>query len=219
MLIYQLPVSLYSFKLRLALKLKGLSIPVSPPPGGSYASPEFRAINPAGTIPTLVDGEWVLSETDAIIEYLEESQPDRPLFPTGLRERARMRMLSRWVDLQLEPAIRRLFSQVAPAGRDREALPGMDGAISAKLSLIETSLDALGPFSLGARPSLPDCGLAATLIWLGALAPELGLAATPGPRLVRLRDAMAGQDDLAEEIADYRSLVSGWVEAKRSAAA
>ncbi|MCA3514127.1 MAG: glutathione S-transferase N-terminal domain-containing protein, partial [Rhodobacter sp.] len=53
--IYQLPISLYSFKLRLALKLKGLDIELRDPPGGSYRSPDNLAINPAGTIPALID--------------------------------------------------------------------------------------------------------------------------------------------------------------------
>ena len=72
--IYQLPISLYSFKLRLAIKLKGLHIELRMPPGGTYRSAEFRRINPAGTIPALIDGTLILSETDAIIEYLESKR-------------------------------------------------------------------------------------------------------------------------------------------------
>ena len=73
MLIYQLPISLYSFKLRLALRLKGIEIEMREPPGGGYRSDAYRAINPAGTIPALVDGQGLLAETDAIIEYLRRS--------------------------------------------------------------------------------------------------------------------------------------------------
>ena len=61
MYVIELPISLYSFKLRLAIALKGASIEGREPPGGTYRSAEFRKINPAGTIPVLVDGDFILA--------------------------------------------------------------------------------------------------------------------------------------------------------------
>ncbi len=214
MLIYQMPISLYSFKLRLALKLKGITIALSEPPGGSYKTAAFRAINPAGTIPVLVDGDLMLSESDAIIEYLEDGKLGDPLFPAGIRARARMRMLSRWHDLQLEPALRGLFAHVAPDTRDRAAVADIDRSMTLKLDLMEQALHPQGPFSLGPEPCLPDCGLTASLLWLHALARPLGLQSAPGPRLTRLLAAMTADARAADEISGYKGLLATWVGGK-----
>lgn len=209
--IYQLPMSLYSFKLRLAVKLKGLDIELREPPGGSYRTPDYQAINPAGTIPALIDGDLMLAETDSIIEYLEDRGEGTALFPVDIRARARTRMLSRWVDLRLEAAIRSLFGQVAPAGRNPEFVVEADKRITTSLALIEGAMDEVGPFMQGPRPGMADCGLVASLCWLDALATPLGLASTPGVAMLRTFGAMAAEPPIASEIAAYRPLVVAWV--------
>jgi glutathione S-transferase len=214
MVIYQLPISLYSFKLRLALRLKGVEIALREPPGGTYRSPEYRAINPAGTVPSLVDGDGLLAETDAIVEYLDDLGLGRSLRPPEPRLAARQRMLSRWIDLRLEASIRRLFPHVAAAGRDVAAVADADQAIGAALALIEETIDPEGPFALGAAPGLADCGAAACLVWLSALAAPLGLAAASGPRMARVASAMATHPAVADEVADYRPRVAAWAAAR-----
>ena len=57
-------------------------------PAGEHRGAEFRAINPAGKIPVLVDEGWVLTESVAIVLYLAEKHPERGLLPVDLRERA-----------------------------------------------------------------------------------------------------------------------------------
>lgn len=209
--IYQLPISLYSFKLRLAMQLKGLAVEFREPPGGSYRTPEYHAINPAGTIPALVDGDLMLTETDSIIEYLEDRGEGAALFPADIAERARMRMLSRWVDLRLEAAIRSLFGQVAPAGRDPEFVAAADKRITDALVLIDGALDGVGPFMLGSVPGMADCGLVASLCWLDALVVPLGLASKPGAHMSRTLGAMAADPRVACEIAAYRTLLAAWI--------
>ena len=214
MLIYELPVSLYSFKLRLALRLKGVEIESREPPGGSYRSPEYRAINPAGTIPALVDERGVLAETDAIIEYLDDIGFGRPLRPADPWAAARQRMLSRWSDLQLEPAVRRLFPLVAPDGRDAAALADADALIAARLALIESGIAASTAHALSDEPGLADCGLTAVMAWLQPLIRALALDAEPGPRLVAVASAMAAHPATAEEAAEYGPRVEAWIAAK-----
>jgi glutathione S-transferase len=58
------------------------------PTKGELQSPEFLAVNPAGKLPALVDGELVLTESVAIVLYLAEKYPERGLLPRGLAERA-----------------------------------------------------------------------------------------------------------------------------------
>lgn len=211
MIIYELSISLYSFKLRLAIALKGAIIELRAPPGGTYRSTEFRAINPAGTIPALVDGDFVLSESDAIVEYLDDVHAGAPLLPSEPKLRARTRMLSRWCDLRLEPQIRSLFPAVKAATRDASFIAAADERIAAALVLLETRLDDEGPYALGAEPGLVDCGLMASMAWLAELTPALSLSARTGAKLARSVDALQNNPVTAEAITPYRLLVGKWV--------
>ncbi len=208
MLIYQLPVSLSSYKVRLALRFKGADLVLHEPPEGSYRSPRYRAINPAGTIPALVGPQGLLAESDAIIEYLDDMGIGRPLRPADAWLAARQRMLSRWCELRLESAVRRLFAHTDQTLRKMDAVAEIDTAIAAALALIEGELDAEGPFALSSDPGLADCGLTATLAWLAPLGPLLGLSATAGPRLARAALAVAAHPAVEAEVSAYHALVA-----------
>lgn len=86
-----------SYRLRIALALKGLgyeSVPVHLlKDGGEQHSPAYRAVNPAGLVPVLQDGDAVLTQSVAIMEYLDEAYPEAPLLPADLLGRARVRAL------------------------------------------------------------------------------------------------------------------------------
>jgi glutathione S-transferase len=215
MLIYQLPLSLYSFKLRLALRLKDAEVELRAPPGGTYRSQEYRAINPAGTIPALVAAEGLLAESDAIIEYLDDAGVGRTLRPADPWRAARHRMLSRWCDMQLEPAVRRLFPHVGNDGRSAAVVAEIDAVLASRLASIESEIDAAGPFAVSAAPGLADCGLTATLAWLTPLGEALRLSSSPGPRMVRVAAAMAAHPKLMSDAADYDGLVAAWIASKR----
>jgi glutathione S-transferase len=60
--------------------------------------PEFLALNPAGMVPVLKEGEWLLTESRVINEYLEEAYPAVRLAPADPRARARMRWWSKYSD-------------------------------------------------------------------------------------------------------------------------
>jgi glutathione S-transferase len=214
MILYQLLVSLYSFKVRLALRLKGLDLDLREPPGGTYRSPEFRAINPAGTVPALADDGFWLCESDAIIEYLDELRPDLAWRSRDPQTRARDRMLSRWIDLRLEASLRLLFPHVAPATRGAAAVQQADSRIAAALALIESGLDVAGPHAAGASPGLADCGLAAACVWLEALRAPLALSAASGPRARRAFQAMNADPRVSGEMTEYAGLVEDWVRSK-----
>jgi glutathione S-transferase len=208
MIIHELPVSLYSFKLRLALRLKGVHIPMVPPSKGNYHSEEFARINPAGTIPTLVHGDLWLAETDAIIEYLDDLNLGISLRPKEIAMRARDRMLSRWCDMQLEPAVRRLFAHISPSRRNPVAVLEANETIIAKLAVMEKGLDPDGPFAVGMEPGMADCGFVATLIWLEALTIPLSLTASPGPRLQRVMHTLCSDARTSLEANNYRELAA-----------
>jgi glutathione S-transferase len=75
--------------------------------------PEFIALNPRHQVPVLVDGDFVLYESNAIVEYLDEAYPGRgaPLFPGDVRQRALVRRLIEEVDNYYYDATSQVLTQ------------------------------------------------------------------------------------------------------------
>jgi glutathione S-transferase len=71
---------------------------------GEQFRPEYLRLNPLAVVPTLVHDGRVLTESTVICEYLDDAFPDPPLKPRSAMERARMRLWTKVVDEQLQPA-------------------------------------------------------------------------------------------------------------------
>ena len=78
MIFHATALSSYSAKVRLVLCVKGIEFEERAPKNG-YRSAEYRALVPMGTMPAIQEGDWVLSESEAINEYLEERYPSPPM--------------------------------------------------------------------------------------------------------------------------------------------
>ena len=97
-----------AYRVRIALNFKGIAYETVPvhlvKDGGHNRRPEFRAVNPQMRIPALVaPGGEVLIQSLAIIEYLEEVQPDPPLLPKDPVARARVRALADIIACDIHP--------------------------------------------------------------------------------------------------------------------
>ncbi len=94
-----------SFRVRIALNYKGL--PYEPIivslPKGEHAGTAFRAVNPQGLVPALEDSGQVLSQSLAIMEYLDEAHPGPKLLPTDPIARAYVRAFSQLVACEIHP--------------------------------------------------------------------------------------------------------------------
>ena len=81
---------------------------------GEHLRPEFLAVNPAGRIPVLVDGDLVISESVAIVLYLAEKYPAKQLLPTGVKQRAEMNRWLLFAVTELEQPLWRITRHTAP---------------------------------------------------------------------------------------------------------
>ena len=98
-----------SYRVRIALNLKGLSYePVAVdlrPEVTAQRSAQFLALNPEGLVPVLIDGGRALTQSLAIIEYLDETHPQPPLLPRAPEARARVRGLALAIGVLVDAAI------------------------------------------------------------------------------------------------------------------
>ncbi|HEX7435145.1 MAG TPA: glutathione S-transferase family protein [Caldimonas sp.] len=96
MKLYSSPISSNARKVRLAASMLGIPLElVNIDLGkGAQRTPEFLAINPMGRVPVLEDGDFVLTESAAIMAYLADAKPDSPLYPRDLKQRANV---NRWL--------------------------------------------------------------------------------------------------------------------------
>ncbi|PBB25944.1 MULTISPECIES: maleylacetoacetate isomerase [unclassified Mesorhizobium] len=95
-----------SYRVRIALEMKGLSYDYVPHHlrHGEHLEPAYLAVNPQGLVPALVlDGGTLLTQSLAIIEYLDEIQPAPPLLPKDPLGRARVRMLAQMIACDIHP--------------------------------------------------------------------------------------------------------------------
>lgn len=96
-----------SYRVRIALNLKGLeyqavAVDLRPQVHGQR-TPQFLALNPQGLVPVLIDGERTLTQSLAIIEYLEETHPQPPLLPKDPLARAGIRALALEIACEMAP--------------------------------------------------------------------------------------------------------------------
>ncbi len=70
---------------------------------GEQKSATYKALNPQGFVPYLIDGEFTLTQSLAMIEYLDEKYPDPPLMPTTIEDRARARQIAQLIACDIHP--------------------------------------------------------------------------------------------------------------------
>jgi glutathione S-transferase len=112
---------------------------------GDTRKPEFVALNPRHRVPTIVDGDFVLYESNAIVEYLDEQYPGNgaPLFPGDVRTRALARRLiaeiDNYLDKALDPILDQLFGK-KPEERDPAAIAKGREAVVEELGMFTRAM-------------------------------------------------------------------------------
>jgi len=96
-----------SYRVRAALNLKQIEYRIEPVhlvrDGGEQRRPEYLSLNPQGLVPLLLDGPRRISQSLAIIEYLDETRPEPALLPADPAGRARVRSLAQVIACEVSP--------------------------------------------------------------------------------------------------------------------
>jgi maleylpyruvate isomerase len=154
-----------SYRTRIALNLKGLlyeQVPVDLR-AGAQKSDAYRTLNPQGLVPALeVDGR-VLTQSPAILEWLEEAHPEPPLLPRDPYERARVRAMAALIGCDVHPLnnLRVLQTLKHDLGADEAKIAAWTAKwITAGFEALEHMMGRHGgAWSFGDSPTLVDCYL------------------------------------------------------------
>lgn len=138
---------------------------------GEQRKPDYLAMNPSGRTPTLVDGDFVLSESNAIMQYLASQKPNS-LWPNDARARADITrwqcwQLAHWSSDACVPLIfNRLVKKVLNLGPpDEAAVAKATEAFNRDARLLDAHL-ARQPYLAGKELTLADFSVAATLFFV-----------------------------------------------------
>ena len=154
-----------AFRVRIALNLKGLAyeprfVHLA---RGEHRQAEYGALNPQGLVPALEDGGKLLTQSLAIIEYLEEKHPSPPLLPKDLLGRARVRSLALLIACEIHPlnnlrALQYLVNELGHSEQERDRW--YQHWIHDGMAKLEGDLAGnRGRFCHGDTPTMADCCL------------------------------------------------------------
>lgn len=202
--LFAIPVSLYCAKLRIALRHKELVWEEVPPPGG-YGSQTYKDLVPGGSLPALEHDGHLLSDSEAIAEYINEVWPAPEMLPGDSLERARIRERSRFHDTRLEPALRALFPMIG-RGPGTQAVSEKWDALAGRLAQMETLLPETTP-----RLTLADCGMPVTCRWINELTEHFRTAPVLGSRMQRYLQGLNAHKAVSDELAQYGPRLKAWM--------
>ncbi len=207
--LFSLPVSTYSAKVRIALGLKNIDCTFSPPPGG-YSTAEYMQLVPLGTIPALRVGEAYFSESDVIMEYLEDAYPAHSLLSDDNLKRARHRFLARYHDLWLEPHLRRTFAHCDPATRVQAELDDHLNKFEERLAKLDELFTAQ-PFMVDENIGYADCAFPATIELAEILLPLFDRELKLGPKMTAWRAAVLANPVVKAVTDESRAATLEWM--------
>jgi maleylacetoacetate isomerase len=183
-----------SHRVRIALQLKGLDYEYVAvnlvADGGQQHSAAYRALNPQSRVPTLETPEGVLTQSMAIMEWLEEIYPDPPLLPDAPLERARVRAMAQIMVSDVQPLQNSSVTNYLKEKlhQDEAAIEAWRRAWVARgLAVLEQMLGQAAPgnFCVGSQPTLAD----ACLLPQCASAHRFGVDTGAYPRIARIEKA------------------------------
>ena len=171
---------------------------------GEHTQPDYLKVNPAGKLPALVDGDFVLTESVAIVLYLAEKYPDKRFLPEDLKQRAELDRWMLFTVTELEQPLWRIarHTSIYPQA---QRLPADVSIASREFKEMAAVLEAHmqgRQFIVGDHVSVADFVLAYTLDW-GNEVHLLGEC----PRLLSYMERMYARPKAAMRIAQAMASV------------
>ncbi|HTJ02771.1 MAG TPA: glutathione S-transferase N-terminal domain-containing protein [Methylovirgula sp.] len=168
-------------------------------PFGGNDTPEYLRLNPNGLVPTLVDGETVVWESNSIIRYLADRQNATAFVGGTAAERAQ---ISKWMDWQLSALnapITALFGQLVRLSADKRDQAIIDANVKTFRNLMSVLTRALPDegFLVGTKVSAADIPIGVILHRFFALVPETGLDS----RIIAYHGALAARPGFRAHVA------------------
>jgi maleylpyruvate isomerase len=180
-----------SYRVRIALNLKGLTAEHLPHHlrKGEQRDPAYLALNPQGLVPTLIDdGGNALTQSLAIIEWLDETYPEPALPPSDALQRAHVRAFALAIACDLHPVQNlKVLERLRQLGHAEDAVTGWAAWANREgLAACEALIAGQpGPFCFGSAPTLADLCLVPQL----ANARRFGVHLEEFPRLLEAEAA------------------------------
>ena len=134
---------------------------------GEHRRPDFLALNPAGKVPVLVDGDLVIPESAAIVLYLAEKYPEKGLMPTSLAQRSQVYRWVMFAMTELEQPLWRITKHTFLYPEEKRLPQDVDLAredFTAMASVLERHLKGR-QFIVGDRVTVADCVTAYLMDW------------------------------------------------------
>jgi maleylpyruvate isomerase len=184
-----------SYRVRIALQLKGQAYETIPVHllnhGGEQFAPAFSILNPQSLVPVMAVDEHHLTQSLAMLEYLEERFPEPPLLPAGLVERAHVREIALAIACDIHPlnnlrVLRMLKQELGLSDEVKQRW--IVHWIELGFAALETTLAASvqrGRFCYGDTPTMADCCLVPQIF----NARRFEVDMTPYPTLVAIEQA------------------------------
>lgn len=152
------------YRVRIGLALKGVAYDYAAVNllAGQQREPAYRAVNPQGLTPALDIGGQVLTQSLAILEWLEETYPDPALLPKAALDRATVRSIAGVIACDIHPLNNtRVGRALSKMGIDQAGiLAWTQGWIIDGFTALEPVIAKHGQgFAFGARPTIADCCL------------------------------------------------------------
>jgi glutathione S-transferase len=189
------PGSPFVARVLMQLQAKGQDYDLRPP---AFGAPEWLVLNPIGKMPVLEHDGFVLPESAVIAEYLEEVSPEPSLMPTEPRDRARVRLITRTLDMYGFGVLEFARAAMDPSYSFDEAKFRAD--VERGLRALDAFVGEDG-FAVGGRLSLADCAVAGWLFYARQVIADQGLLAGH-PRLAAYLEALAQQPAVQRVWAD-----------------
>lgn len=193
-----------SYRVRIALNLKGLSVEQLSHHlrKNEQCAPSYLALNPQGLVPTLEnDRGAILTQSLAIIEWLDETHPTPPLLPKDPLRRAKVRAFSQAIACDTHPVQNlKVLARLRELGLSEDQVTGWAGWANREgLSACEKLIaNEPGPFCFGDAPSMADLCLVPQL----ANARRFGVDVSAFPRLLKAEAAAKALKAFAEAAPD-----------------